>query len=232
MPWWPNFLFHWQLCSVGLPEDGTVLWLVHLVDSFFVWHPDCLHPIRYAACFIHIFASLCLGSQWILVCYILYHVLPALAATFAAIPFLGTYIAAVPGFIELYVVKGQKIEAILFMLLHLLPSSVVDSAIYSDIKGYDSPQIPLSFRKFLSTHPILWLAVQNVKWFLIGSSHRGHPYLTGLAIAGGIYWLGLEGAIIGPILLCCLVVAVNMYSSMLQPDAPVPSGNFCPVSSV
>ncbi len=39
--------------------------------------------------------------------------------------------------------------------------------------------------------------------------------MTALAIAGGVYYRGIEGALIGPIVLCCLLVGVKLYNETM-----------------
>ncbi|BES98942.1 transmembrane protein 245 [Nesidiocoris tenuis] len=50
----------------------------------------------------------------------------------------------------------------------------------------------------------------------------GHPYLTGLSIAGGMFWLGIEGAIAGPLVLCFLFTILNMLSGLENINVKVP----------
>lgn len=40
--------------------------------------------------------------------------------------------------------------------------------------------------------------------------------MTGLAVAGGVICVGLEGAFVGPFVLCSLVAAFDIYNRILN----------------
>uniref|UniRef100_A0A1B6CUZ8 Transmembrane protein 245 n=1 Tax=Clastoptera arizonana TaxID=38151 RepID=A0A1B6CUZ8_9HEMI len=102
-----------------------------------------------------------------------------LATILAVVPVLGTYWACLPGVIDLWLVQGKNIHAIVLACFQFLPTTIVDATIYNEINS-------------------------------------GHPYLTGLSVAGGLFCLGIEGAIIGPLVLCGLHVVINLSTVFLQ----------------
>jgi hypothetical protein len=44
-----------------------------------------------------------------------------------------------------------------------------------------------------------------------------------LAIAGGVYYQGIEGALIGPMILCCLLVGIQLYNETMATSNPAQS---------
>ncbi|KAM7535675.1 hypothetical protein Aperf_G00000097422 [Anoplocephala perfoliata] len=63
-------------------------------------------------------------------------VLPSIIATIlGAIPLMGTYWAVLPGVVELWCLRGSYWQALLLLLLHLLPYYFLDTALYTEIKG-------------------------------------------------------------------------------------------------
>lgn len=103
-------------------------------------------------------------------------------------------------------VLAALLGAIPFMPPYL-PSIIAALELY--FQDYTFYAVLLSLIQILSVTTIDTTIYKEIKG-------GGHPYLTALSIAGGMFWLGAEGVIMGPLLLCALFVAINMSTYILQ----------------
>ena len=67
---------------------------------------------------------------------------PVLVATFlASVPVAGQYLVALPAALELWILSERPISAMSLLLCHILPTYVVDVAIYSEVRQGIHPWI-------------------------------------------------------------------------------------------
>ncbi|KAL6043179.1 Transmembrane protein 245 (Fragment), variant 3 [Balamuthia mandrillaris] len=92
------------------------------------------------------------------------------------LPIIGTYWVCIPASMELWLISGKPVHAIVLFVLQFIASWVVDPQIYGEIQG-------------------------------------SHHYVIGLSVVGGMYFLGFEGVLVGPLLCCVLFILYKVLTT-------------------
>ncbi|KAF1761441.1 hypothetical protein GCK72_009697 [Caenorhabditis remanei] len=128
--------------------------------------------------------------------------------------FYGLYTYFVHSLFDLNIVFVPSMAATLFAAIPIMPPYIV--AVFGIVelwlvRGEGAAALVFALASFA---PVMFADATFYK-----EVKGSHPYVTGLAIIGGMYWLGLQGAIIGPIILCLCLVLVNVYLQHVKPSA-------------
>ncbi|XGW17708.1 hypothetical protein V3C99_002359 [Haemonchus contortus] len=126
--------------------------------------------------------------------------------------FYGLYTCFIHNLFDLNIVFVPCLLAALFAAIPIMPPYIV--AIFGFLELWlvrDELSVAIVFA-IMSFAPHMYVDAafyREVKF--------SHPYVTGLSILGGMYCLGLQGAIIGPIILCSFLVLINVCMQFAKP---------------
>ncbi|GAU93059.1 hypothetical protein RvY_05050 [Ramazzottius varieornatus] len=119
--------------------------------------------------------------------------------------FYGFYTWILFTFCGIYVRFIPSVLAALFAVCPILPSYVVCIPVALDlwIRGHYVTMVILCAGAYL---PKLFVDAA-----IYGDVKAANPFIFGLSVAGGLVTLGIEGAVIGPMMLCFLIIVVECF---------------------
>ncbi|OQV19593.1 Transmembrane protein 245 [Hypsibius exemplaris] len=132
------------------------------------------------------------------------------AVSFKIGTFYGFYTWVLLSFCGVYVRFIPSVLAALFAVCPLVPSYAVcfPAALNMWLRGDYITLIILCAGSYV---PKLFVDAA-----IYGDLKTANPYMFGLSVAGGLVTLGIEGAVIGPMALCFLIIVIESYKIVIQ----------------
>ncbi|KNC51016.1 uncharacterized protein AMSG_06992 [Thecamonas trahens ATCC 50062] len=116
----------------------------------------------------------------------------------ATFEFVGADLVYIPALLSASMAVIPKFPSFLFVVPFAVEMWLVQDKPYAALFGMFLP------------HLLAWWFVDTA---IQASIKRSHPYLTGLAMVGGLSQFGLQGAIFGPLLVSMLMIATSFLTS-------------------
>ncbi|XP_055353883.1 transmembrane protein 245-like [Paramacrobiotus metropolitanus] len=135
-------------------------------------------------------------------------------ASFKLALFYGLYTYTLLSLFEIYVRFIPASIASIFAVIPLFPPYIVCVPAMIEIlfvrKDYFLTVL-LAVGAYIPTTFVDEVMYKEVK--------TAHPYLFGLSVAGGLMTMGIEGVIVGPIVLCAFVTSIELSRMILKPPS-------------
>lgn len=143
--------------------------------------------------------------------------LPAcLSAMMALLPLLPPFLVAVPLAAHLWFWQDRAFAAAAVLGSHVAAYMVVVPAVYSEVCLCAREVTSLTRTRRSLRHFVASLTFLSIPLFHVSPQILlVDPYITALSIVGGLTAFGLEGALIGPLMVCVLVVGRDVLTAAL-----------------